>query len=268
MVEEPVIPFSVNAGLAQLVYNVKINAARGLQQVVPHNPTDRRLVLLAGGPSLNDFKDEIARKASLGVPVLCTNGTYIWCLEHGILPKGLIMVDAREFNARFVAKIIPNCKYYIASQCHPDVFDKLPPEQTWIWHSREPDGGVEDVLDEVYGNIPWFSIPGGLTVTLRAINLLNFLGCRKLDIYGFDSCLRGSDHHAYAQMENEGEKVFDVKIGSAKFRCTAWMYEQARFFKMLHAQLKGTMSLNIHGDGLIAYLSSSNKTLTCDEATT
>jgi hypothetical protein len=45
------------------------------------------------------------------------------------------MVDALELNARFADKVIADCKYFIASQCHPTVFEKLPKDRTYIWHT-------------------------------------------------------------------------------------------------------------------------------------
>jgi hypothetical protein len=77
-------------------------------------------------------------------------------------------VDAREFNNRFVEKVIPECKYFIASQCHPSMFDKLPKEQTFIWHTSAED--VNDVLAEEYKN--WYPVPGGSTVCCERIALV------------------------------------------------------------------------------------------------
>jgi hypothetical protein len=60
-----------------------------------------------------------------------------FALNNGIKPSAYVMVDALEFNARFVEKVIPDCKYFIASQCHPSVFEKLPKEQDiYLAHKR------------------------------------------------------------------------------------------------------------------------------------
>lgn len=242
-----------NVEVVHLQRNVRANASRGLQQATPHAKTNDKVVLLAGGPSLADYEDDIRKKAANKTPIVCTNGTYNWCLDKGITPNGLIVVDARPHNAKFISRVIPTCKYLLASQCHPSLFDAVPPHQTWIWHSQTTTD-VELVLDEVYGAEPWYAVPGGLTVTLRSISLLRMLGWWKIDIYGFDSCLRDNEHHAYPQSENEGLYPVTVTVGPREFVCHPWMAEQAKDFQKQYAAQKGDVHLNVHGDGLIAHL--------------
>ena len=89
---------------------------------------------------------------------------------------------------------------------------------------------------------------------LRAIPLLLMLGFRRFHVYGFDSCYRGSDHHAFPQAENDGQQVIDVSIGGRKFRANGWMISQAiQAQKILGvlANIEG-FKIAIHGDGLIA----------------
>ena len=242
-----------NVETSQLLKNVTANAGLGLQQAVPHDRTDRRLLLLAGGPSLNNYEEKIKSKADSGSPIICTNGTYNWCLDRKIAPNGLIIVDARAHNVKFISEVIPTCKYMLASQCHPDVFAAVPAEQTYIWHSQSSDA-VNDALDAVYGDEPWYAVPGGLTVTLRAISLLRMLGWWKLDIYGFDGCLVDDDHHAYEQTENEGLPVLTVTAGKREFKCHPWMEAQAKDFQKQNKVLKGDVHMNIYGDGLISHI--------------
>lgn len=241
---------ALNTEWRQLVKNMEHNVAQGYQQCTPHADTTKRLMLLGGGPSLNDYKEEIKRKAEKGMPVICTNGTYNWCLENGITPNALVVVDARAVNEKFVSKVIPNCKYMFASQCHPSLFAKVPHDQVWVWHSHTSDD-VEAWLDEQYGSELWYSVPGGTTVMLRAIPLMGMLGWKKLDIYGFDSCLREEEHHAYEQNQNEGlHKIYDVTIGGRKFKCHAWMVVQGQQFDKLYTSMRTKIHMRVFGDGM------------------
>lgn len=242
-----------NVPLDKLERNLRVNASRGLQQAVPHLKNNNRLILLAGGPSLNAYEDIIRAKGKAGTPIICTNGTYNWCLERDITPNGLIILDARAHNLKFISEVIPNCKYLLASQCHPDLFDSVPAEQTWIWHSSTS-SDLESVLDEVYGDEPWYSIPGGITVTLRALSLLRMLGWYKMGIYGFDGCLIDDEHHAYEQSENDGNYPVKVTVGKREFQCHPWMAVQAKNFQDQYRDMKGTINISVHGDGLIAHL--------------
>ena len=51
---------------------------------------------------------------------------------------------------------------------------------------------------------PVHLIGGGTTVGLLAMSLAFLRGFRKIHLYGFDSCYRGDEHHAYAQNLNDG----------------------------------------------------------------
>ena len=243
----------LNADIKQIEAHIRHNSTQGYTDVVPHATSPGRLMLLAGGPSLNDFKEDIQRRAAEGVPVICTNGTYNWALDNDITPNGLIVVDARANNADFVRQAIPNCKFLFASQCHPDLFEKVPARQVWLWHSHI-EGQMDEMLGSIYGEKPWHSVPGGTTVTLRAIPLLSMLGWKKLDIYGFDSCLRASEHHAYEQSENEGQVVSDVTIGGKAFKCHRWMVVQGEQFDKLYTAMRSNIDLRIFGGGLTATL--------------
>jgi hypothetical protein len=160
------------------------------------------------------------------------------------------MVDARPFNARFTKPVIPACKYLISSQCDPSVLEGLPKELTYLWHT-----GADHIradLDEAYST--WWLIPGGSTVMLRAIPLLRLLGFKRFHLFGFDSCLSGDAHHAYAQPENDSETVIPVTVGGRTFRCHAWQVAQAQEFIDLVKFLGEEIELEVYGDGLINHI--------------
>ena len=138
-----------------------------------------------------------------------------------------MMIDAREFNKRFVDPVVDDCKYIMATQCHPEVIRSLPPDRTLLWQVSLEDEFLP-VVRELWGTMheDWHPCPGGSTVTLRALCCLNMLGLRKIHVYGFDSCMEGLEHHAYEQSENDELKVGDLRVGRGtrrhhrlKWRC-------------------------------------------------
>jgi hypothetical protein len=159
------------------------------------------------------------------------------------MPSAYVMVDAREFNARFVEKVIPDCKYFIASQCHPSVFDKLPKERTYIWHTTAE--SINDLLAKEYKN--WYPVPGGSTILLRTIPLFRMLGFRRFHLFGCDSCLEDGAHHAYEQKENDNQPVISVRIGGKVFSCHPWMVSQAKEFIDLIGCIGDVIELEIYG---------------------
>jgi hypothetical protein len=206
-------------------------------------------MIVGGGPSLAQNIEEIRRLRASGVKLITINGAYQYCIDNGIIPSAMIMVDARPFNKRFVENVIDDCKYFIASQCDPSVFDGLPADRTYIWHTSADI--INDILAKEYKN--WWSVPGGSTVLLRAIPLFRMLGFKRFHIFGCDSCLDGDVHHAYEQKENDGQLVVPVNVGGKIFYCHAWMVSQAQEFIDLIKMLGDEIELEVYG-GLLHHI--------------
>jgi SAM-dependent methyltransferase len=234
----------------ELKTNILVNIKKKVQQCRPYNKQEKEVILLAGGPSLNDFVEDIREKRNSGMALVTTNGTYNWAIEHGLTPSAQVIVDGREFNKRFLTPLLPECRYLLASQVHPSLFDDMPEDRTIMWHATIPDE-LNEELGREFNNV-WYGVIGGSTVVLRSIVLMRMLGYYKFHIYGFDSCLINGSHHAYEQPENDSEQLVNVSLGDKNFICTTWMTSQAQEF-MAQSQLMGDeVNLAVYGTGLIA----------------
>jgi len=250
--DDVVVDGRVNTEIEICEQHMRENAKTDYQLIQPHVTQDTEIMMICGGPSLNDFTDEIIELRAKGMPMITTNGTYNWAIANGMNPSMQLMIDAREFNKRFVRPVVDGCKYVLAGQCHPKVFEGLPIDRTYIWHVGLATE-LSEVLDELYEI--WYPCPGGSTVTLRGLLLLRMLGFHKIHMYGFDSCYRDDAHHAYDQPENDfRSKRIPVSVGGRVFMCDGWMYSQAREFIQIIAKFGDEISLNVKGDGLIAHI--------------
>lgn len=252
----------INVGETVVDANVRTNVEAGWQHVTPFDKQDREVMVLAGGPSLKDHLREIFQLRAEGAALITVNGTYDWAMDNGLAPSAQIVLDARPFNARFTRRPHPTCKYLIASQVDPSTLEGLPRERTWIWHSGVSDAN-EALIREKTGH--FFPVPGGSTVVLRAIPLLRMLGFARIHLFGFDSCVSASQHHAYKQPENDDEVTMPVTCGGRAFMCTPWMISQASEFRDLVAFMGDEVELAVHGDGLIAQMIKHGATLAPQE---
>jgi SAM-dependent methyltransferase len=271
----------VNETDTKIRENVKFNISQGWQQVVPHPENTTELMIVGGGWSLPEFEDEIRQKREEGVKLVTLNGAYKWCLDRNIIPSVLLMVDSRPHNFRFSKPVIDGCKYLIASQCHPSVFEGLPKDRTYIWHTSID--LIKDLLTEEYGDGVWYPVPGGSTALLRALPLFRMLGFKSFHLYGCDSCIKENPsaeylreleafqknkqsgepihtmnyiHHAYSQSENDSELVFPVLANPSGrlFYGHSWMISQAQEFMDVIKFLGDHINLQVHGDGLLAHI--------------
>jgi len=248
----------VNTEEAKILDNIKTNIKGPWTPMVPHDIQNTEIMLLCGGPSLNDFTDEIIEKRAQGMPLITTNGTYNWAIHNGMKPSMQLIIDSRAFNKRFLQPEVEGCKYFLASQCDPSLFEGMPVDRTFIWHPLNPQGenrSSAEILDEYYDK-KWLSTPGGSTVTLRGLSLLRQLGFHKIHVYGFDSCYREDVHHAYDQPENDYENpmAMPVSVGGRVFMCDPWMFCQAEEFMKQVCIFGDEIDLDIKGDGLIAHI--------------
>jgi hypothetical protein len=258
---------SVNVKTDMLCAQMASAMRRGHPQVNPQPPQAERVCLVGGGPSLPDTEGELVQLVHDGAKVVTVNGAYKWCLSRNIRPSAQIVLDARPINARFVDPVVPRCHYLLASQCHPDTWDRVDGrEHVWIWHAISPadrDGvrcAEQELLDAYYLK-RWQGIAGGTTVMMRALLLLRILGYLRIDLFGCDSCFMDGQHHAYSQPENDSDKRLQVMVTPTDrpeqarvFTVAPWMIQQADDFL---ATIRGNgkhFLLNVHGDGLLAYL--------------
>ncbi len=256
-----------NTAYEEIYANIRANVqsdwdeesgAHRWQQFRPYERQNTEIMLLGGGPSLSDFEDEIAEKRGEGMPLVTMNGTYNWCLERNLTPSAQVVIDARDFNARFLTPVVDDCKYFLASQCHPSLFEGLPPDRTFIFHAGY-DANIRQLIDAVYEQ--WYPVIGGSTVMLRALMLFRMLGYYRFHVYGFDSCLAGENdafqHHAYHQPENDLEdsrrNIMNVEANGRMFPCYPWMASQAQeFINQVKFLGEHELDMIVYGDGLIA----------------
>lgn len=244
---------------AVLLDHVRQSIRRGHPQVWRTGGVQQdRVVLVGGGPSLADTEQELRDLVFAGAKLVTVNGAYQWCLARNLQPKAQIVLDARAPNARFLQPDVAQCRYYLASQCHPETWDAVDGRPfVGIFHDAS-DEQVKAELDAYYFG-QWHGVAGGTTVGTRAIVLLRMLGYLRFDLFGFDSCWMGGQHHAYDQPENEADKRLKVTVaatGGAEarvFRCAPWHLKQLEDLLRLIRFNGQHFLLNIHGDGLLAY---------------
>lgn len=250
----------VNTTDEQILANIKASIRRGHPQMRTGPVRPERICLVGSGPSLNDTGDELRTLLWEGAILVTLNGAYHWCLERNLRPNTQIIMDARPSNARFLQPAVPHCRYVLASQCAPAVWDAVAGrDNVWIFHAAvRQESAICEVLDTYYCG-QWIGIGGGTTVASRALNLLRTVGYVRFDLFGIDCCWHGDQHHAFEQPENASDKRARVFVGvkdqpgQTPFLVSPWMLKQYEDF-LTTLKINGKhFQIHVHGRGMLAH---------------
>jgi len=247
-----------NTDEAMRAEHIAAACERLLPWLTMQEPHEGHVAIIAGGPSMADHLGEIGWRKSIGQQLWAVNGTAAFLRAHGLIPDGHVLVDGRPENLAFLADAAPETMHYLASQCHPSLFDAV--ERITLWHSNTP--GMAEFLE---GKKETAVVGGGSTVGLQAMVIAYVLGYRKIHLYGFDSSYRGDTHHAYPQAMNADERVVTAVIGDRTFHAAPWMVQQAEEFVTTAAELERDTILTVHGEGLLPYLATLPRSMTAAE---
>ena len=220
-----------------MLEHVRSALGRNLPQPQLCRPHGRTLSVAGGGPSLSDTYSQ------LGGVIVTANAGLGFLLSKGITPWACGLLDARPHIADLIEPH-PDVFYFVASTCHPSVFDKLKNSQVILWH---PSGapGLEAILPR---GTPM--IAGGTTMGMRWLNLGHYMGFRRFEMHGLDSSYRGAKTHAYPDSRDGKAGTIEINgyVTDNNFltQCLDWFQMEELF------QLDADKPVvNFHGDGLL-----------------
>lgn len=239
-----------------LISNIASALKRPLPELIPQEPHDRRMVIVATAPSVERYTIE----RQPGDMICCVNGAHDWLLARGVVPDICVLLDSTHELADVVHPV-KGVRYVVASQCHPDVFDALSGFHVIRWHALVPPetlGGRElvDVLEEHAppGDGNYWMIPGGGTAAIRCLSLGQFSGYRKFLVYGLDSSFADDGRRqVQAHMPCKGNEI-EVEFNGRRFRTTPSLAAQAQDFQGLYLRALNDCRVTVMGDGLIPWM--------------
>lgn len=250
----------------KLYKNIKINVSGGWYE--PLNTAcydDRTFVMVCGGPSLADNLESLRVKAfqTDRYLVVCSNITGGYLLENGIVPHAHFILDPQSKKQFDIAegKTCRDTKYWINAACDPAVFEALKAQDIkpfMFLADFDSDGkAIQTVKDSLLPGQPgMMAIQGGTMAGLRAINLADALGFRKMEYYGFDATVKVKDGKAkpYAYEKKRGEAIIEITCDRcpATFDTTLIFQKQVNEFIHWRHNMPW-IDIKIIGGGLISH---------------
>ena len=251
----------------KLFAHIKENSELGLEALMVEPYDERVFVMVCGGPSLANHLEEIRRKA--GHPehylVVCSNMTAKYLLDNGITPHVHFILDPTAMKCHDVdiGKTSPDTEYWINVSCNPLVFKVLEAQgikPKIFLAAFDSEGKDFEAFHEGMKKDPNFkgltAIQGGTMAGLRAINLADARGFRKMQYYGFDATVEVKDGKArpYAYEKKRGEAIIEVQcdLCPEKFATTLVFQRQVNEF-IKWVDLMPWIDVKIIGGGLISH---------------
>ncbi len=209
--------------------------ADNLKRDIPDAVPRRKLTIIADGPSANDVD---IRK--IDGPILAVNRAINLFTAKGTSPTYWAACDAQELVARFLPERPPQeTIYYVSSNCHPSVFQKLKNNRVELWHIGDHPG-----KDRV-------RIPQAIAVTVSTVWLMVRLGFTDFEFWGWDGCFMDGKHHASNSDDWSKVPTITLNYGGKEYTTThAWAAEaqSAEQFFLLAEYFD--IGVKINGDGM------------------
>lgn len=209
---------------------------RGLRELTRAVPAhDGVLSVAASGPSLADTYGAMAGR------IAALNGSHDYLIGKGVIPFWCAFVDPQEVVAHLFTPR-DDVLYFVASMCHPAVFDRLKGHHVVLWHASWPDGLEKSVLE----GREWLAVGGGSTIGLRWIALGYALGYRKFHLHGMDG--------SYTDKAHAGDEHSIVSSYLLKgYRTSPQMASQVDELITMYECRNGEIEIEVFGDGLLQH---------------
>ena len=237
--KDKVIPIDCIADIMTRQEYIDSAVARGLPRVIQRKKRKGKVAVVGSGPSvtncvdiLKDFDGEI-----WGI-----NRSFEWMRHRGIKPTGFLGIDPEWFLSECLIETPADVTYYLASQVHPGVFDKLKDHNVRLWFMAD---------SEVKQPFGAYEIYGGTSCLTRAPNLAYALGYRDVHIFGGDSSYTHKTHVHGGEIPEGSVKA---EVGGIVYTTNKPMMSQAcEFVEQMPewARGKDPIQVTIYGEGLM-----------------
>lgn len=236
-----------NTSDEQLEANVRANSAHDLDWIAMKEPHDGVAIMCGGGPSIGDYTDDIRDLWLAGGTVFAMNAAATFIRKYRIPIDYQVIADAKQETAGLVEPMA--IQHLFASQVHPDTVGSV--KNPKLWHLEV--GAVEGWFPEKRKARGGYAlIGGGAAVGNSALCLAYVMGYRTFHIFGYDSCHREGESHAYDQPMNRFIPSMDVEWAGKTYHASVAMKAQAEKFQITaQAMEQEGCTLNLYGEGLL-----------------
>lgn len=238
-----------------LLDHVRSAMERDIRHFTPSPQHDHEIVLVGSGPSIRNHVEDIRRLKENGAYLCAIKAAHDFLIGHDIVPHIALMVDPQPHIIKCFQKKRNDVEYFVASQCHPEVFDYFKDANVVLWHLLT---GKEGEQEAIKGEV---ALGGGSTSGMRAMTLAWGMGFRKMHLFGYDSCMINYDpeKNKVQELKVDGSLAKDGEpmklwISGKTFYCNPAMAAQTTEFEKVMNAFKCQVQVRVWGEGAIPWL--------------
>lgn len=231
---------------AELYQHMSLALERGLPEIAEWGDVREGVIAIVGSaPSVKGQLLVLRQMQKAKTPILAVNDAHDWLISEGVVPDFALTVDPDAGVWERFSKKRQDVEYWIASQCHPAVFDHLADCRVKVWHPVITKTQTFPQRAALIG--------GGSTSGLRAISLAYVMGWRHFALFGMDSCLASQQQ---LRVDAIGPPIrnkdfTEITLPSGRrFVCNGAMAAQAEHFQYYYDTMPDARFYP-YGDGLI-----------------
>jgi hypothetical protein len=244
-VPELIAPIAMDLALGQIESSMrrglslmKKRPERGLDDF-----SDTQVQIIGFGRTLRDTYRLISNNA----PIVTTSGAHDFLLSRHITPSIHVEVDPRAHKALAINRPDKRVKYYIASSCHPDLFDRLTGCDVTIFHADE---ATEVVAKWAETNDPETALlGGGSNAGLRSMVIASHVfNARRFKLFGVDCSVENKKRHAGMHFGPKKDNFVVAKTCGREFVTTLPMVKASE--ELIDMMDKHDVELESVGDSM------------------
>ncbi len=239
----------------QLLDHVRSAMRRPIPHFGPSPQNDHEAILVGSGPSVRKDVEKIKALIDKGGYVFAIKAAHDFLIDNGIIPDVALMVDPQPHIVRCFQKKRADVIYFVASQCHPTVFDYFKDNKVVLWHLLTGKEGEQEAINHE------IALGGGSTSGMRAMTLAWSMGFRKMHLFGYDSCMVNYDpeKNPVQELKIDGtlakeKEPMKLWIAEKTFYCNPAMAAQCTEFEKVMNAFRCAVQLKVHGEGAIPHL--------------
>lgn len=223
--------------------------------VSPCKKTDEEIVVVSAGPLL--IAEDLYREVEAGRRIVAVKHALEPLRAAGIKPWACILLDPRPHLAKFVENPDKDIIWFVASQVHPSVVEKLIDSGCTIWGYHAAVGAAEGYLTEKQTQS---IVSGGSATATRGLFMLEKLGFHRFRLYGYELALADKpDMHEVDEFKQPKHFEMSVQAGGSAYQCKKAFWTKAELIAQFEEfnqilQMRKDWEIKAFGEGMVPFV--------------